>query len=391
VPDTAPSPPPDDLSRGPLFAWRGRLASGLIRRDPSQEAAVERLQSLWHALDGYDQEPEKPERGGLLARLGFGRKRFEEASTAPNGLYLVGPVGRGKSLLMDLFFAAVRVRRKRRVHFHAFMQDVHARIHHWRRPKHRTTADPIPPLADQLAAEAALLCFDEFQVHDIVDAMILGRLFQALFERGVVVVATSNTLPDDLYAEGLQRQSFLPFIALLKERLDLLVVDGGRDFRRDRVMGLRSWHVPADAAADAALDRAFAELTAGETPRATTLLVMGRRFRVPLAASTTARFDFEALCGTALGPGDYLALAGHFHTLVLDNVPQLTPENFDKAKRFITLIDALYEHKVKLIASAAAEPDELYREGENATSFQRTASRLIEMQGAEYLAMPHLA
>ena len=220
--------------------------------------------------------------------------------------------------------------------------------------------------------------------------MILGRLFQALFARGVVVVATSNTLPADLYADGLQRAQFLPFIALIKERLDLLVMDGGRDFRRERVLGMRTWHVPADARADAALDAAFAALTAGETPGPTSLVVMGRRFRVPLAAAGVARFDFDALCGTALGAGDYLALAGHFHTLVLDGVPILKPDNFDKAKRFTTLVDALYEHKAKLIASAAAEPDLLYREGENAPSFLRTASRLVEMQAADYLAMPHL-
>lgn len=387
--DAAPSPAAEDFSHGPLPVWRGRVAAGLIRRDSAQEAAAERLQSLWRALDGYDPEPAKPN-GGLLARLGFTRKRADEEFRAPNGLYIVGPVGRGKSLLMDLFFAAVRMRRKRRTHFHLFMQDVHKRIFAWSRQDHPNDADPIPPLADALAAEAALLCFDEFQVHDIVDAMILGRLFQALFARGVVVVATSNTLPDDLYAEGLQREQFLPFIALIKERLDLLVMDGGHDFRRDRVLGMRTWYVPADRRADAALDAAFAELTAGEAPRPASLIVMGRRFSVPLAAAGVARFDFEALCGAALGPGDYLALAGHFHTLILDRVPILKPDNFDKAKRFITLVDALYEHKAKLIASAAAEPDALYREGENAQSFLRTASRLIEMQGVEYLARPHL-
>ncbi len=387
--DVAPSLAPEDFSHGPLPVWRARVAAGLIRRDPAQEAAAERLQSLWRALDGYDPEPARAN-GGLLARLGLGRRRAEEDSRAPNGLYIVGPVGRGKSLLMDLFFAAVRMKRKRRTHFHLFMQDVHARIHAWRSAPKRDGDDPIPPLADALAAEAALLCFDELQVHDIVDAMILGRLFQALFARGVVVVATSNTLPDDLYAEGLQRETFLPFIALIREKLDLLVLDGGRDFRRDRVLGMRTWYVPADARARAALDRAFAELTAGETPGPIRLMVMGRAFEVPLAAAGVARFGFDSLCGTALGPGDYLALAGHFHTLVLDAIPVLRPENYDRAKRFITLIDALYEHRAKLIASAAADPDHLYREGDNAQSFLRTASRLVEMQAADYLAQPHL-
>ena len=214
-------------------------------------------------------------------------------------------------MLMDLFFAAADVRRKQRIHFHRFMQNVHARFHAFKRA-HPEIDDPIPPLADSIAAEAALLCFDEFQVNDIADAMILGRLFQALFERGVVVVATSNIAPDDLFKGQPGRDAFLPFIALIKQRLDVVMMDAGRDFRRERLRGMRTWLVPADARADRELDRAFAELTGGAEGKPEPLWVMGRKFVVPLAAEGVARFDFDTLCGTALGPGDYLALATHF-------------------------------------------------------------------------------
>jgi cell division protein ZapE len=292
-------------------------------------------------------------------------------------------------MLMDLFFAAAHLTRKRRVHFHHFMQDAHARFHRWKR-ENPDGDDPIPPLADAIAAEAALLCFDEFQVNDIVDAMILGRLFAALFERGVVVVATSNTLPDDLFAGQPGRDAFLPFIALIKQRLDVLVLEAGRDFRRSRLRGIPTWLVPPDGRADRALDAAFADLTGHAPPREERLVVSGRVLRVPLAVEGVARFDFAALCGAALGPGDYLAIATHFHALVLDAIPRLGPENYDEARRFITLIDALYDHRVKLVASAAALPDSLYLRGEGAKAFERTASRLEEMQSQEYLALPHL-
>jgi cell division protein ZapE len=292
-------------------------------------------------------------------------------------------------MLMDLFFDAAEVPRKRRIHFHRFMQEAHARIHAWRK-ENGNTADPIPPLADTIAAEAALLCFDEFQVNDIADAMILGRLFQALFERGVVVVATSNTKPADLFAGQPGRDAFLPFIALIERNLDVLVLDGGRDWRRERLRGMETWHVPADARADAALDRAFAELSHGEAAHPERLQVMGRTLLVPLAAGRVARFDFAALCGQPLGPGDYLALATHYEALILDAVPRLSPDNHDEARRFITLVDALYDHRVKLVASAEAMPDQLYRRGEGARAFERTASRLEEMRSEGWLALAHL-
>jgi cell division protein ZapE len=235
-----------------------------------------------------------------------------------------------------------------------------------------------------------LLCFDEFQITDIADAILLGRLFQALFDRAVVVVATSNTTPDDLFRGKPGRDVFLPFIALIKQHLDILVMDGSRDFRRQRLRGMPTWHVPADARADAALDEAFSKLTSGAPAGPTHLMVSGRKFRIPHATDAVARFDFDALCGHPLGPADYLALATHFQALVLDGVPRLGPDNYDVARRFITLVDALYEHRVKLVASADAAPDQLYQRGEGARAFERTASRLEEMQGQEWLGLPHL-
>jgi cell division protein ZapE len=373
---------------GPLAAYRARVAEGALTTDDAQLLAAERLQDLWVKLRGYD-PPARPQGGFLLTRL-LRRRPTEGAPDArPNGLYLVGEVGRGKSMLMDMFFDEVDISRKRRIHFHRFMQEAHARIHAWKKTN-PDGQDPIPPLADRFAGEAALLCFDEFQVNDIADAMILGRLFQALFDRGVVVVATSNTTPDDLFRGKPGRDAFQPFIDLLKQRLEVLLLQGERDWRRARLRGMPTWHVPADARAERALDEAFRQLTAGAPADGDRLLVMGRTLLVPLAAAGVARFDFDALCGTALGAGDYLALATHFHALVLDGVPRLSPDNFDEARRFIVLVDALYDHRVKLVASADAAPDQLYQRGEGAVAFERTASRLEEMQSQAYLALAHL-
>ena len=391
-------------SLGPLPAYRALVAAGGLAPDPAQALAAERLQALWARLRGYQPVAHAAVRHASRPALGrvwgsWRGKGVEDdiPDSYPHGLYLVGSVGRGKSMLMDLFYASVGTSvgqvRKRRVHFHAFMQDVHGRIHAWRREPHRLadphSDDPIPPLADVLASEAVLLCFDEFQINDIVDAMILGRLFKALFARGVVVVATSNTAPADLFAGQPGRDAFLPFIALLQQYLDLIVMDGGRDFRRQRRQR-DTWHVPADDAARAALDRAFGELTEGAGPRPETLTVMGRSLHVPRAANGIARIDFDALCRRPLGAGDYLALATHYEAVVIDDIPRLSPENFDEARRFITLIDALYEHRVKLVASAAAGPDELFEAGRGAEAFRRTASRLHEMGSAAYAGLPHL-
>jgi cell division protein ZapE len=366
--------------RGPLPAFRAMVAAGELAPDAAQERVAERLNTLWQKLRGYDPVPRN---GSLFSRL------LRPAPEPPNGLYIVGEVGRGKSMLMDLFFAAAAVRRKQRIHFHRFMQNVHQRFHAFKQ-EHPEIDDPIPPLADSIAGEAALLCFDEFQVNDIADAMILGRLFQALFERGVVVVATSNIAPDDLFKGQPGRDAFLPFIALIKQRVDVVMMDAGRDFRRERMRGMRTWLVPADGRADRELDRAFSELTNGAEGKPETLRVMGRKFVVPLAAEGVARFDFETLCGAALGPGDYLAVATRYHTLILDGVPRLSPDNYDKARRFIILVDTLYDHRVKLLASADAMPDQLYQRGENAKMFERTASRLDEMQSADWLDLSHI-
>jgi cell division protein ZapE len=375
-------------TRGVIGAYRARIAAGEIKSDPAQAFAAERLQDLWGKLRGYDPLP-KASANGWLSKL-LRRKTFDEVpADYPGGLYLVGDVGRGKSMLMDLFYDAADVPRKRRIHFHQFMQETHQRFHQLKR-ENPEIDDPIPPLADLIAGEAALLCFDEFQIHDIVDAIILGRLFEALFARAVVIVATSNTTPDDLYKDRPGRDSFEPFIALIKQYMDVLVLEGGKDYRRARVHGVPCWYVPADRRAEAALDEAFAHLSEDAPAQPETLAVLGRKLAVPHAAAGVARFDFADLCARNLGPADYLALATHYHALVIDGIPRLNPDNYDEARRFITLVDALYEHRTKLYASAAAKPDDLYQRGDGAKMFERTASRLEEMQSDAFLALPHL-
>ena len=385
--DAAPELTTPELTMaGPLPVYQAMVTNGSLAPDAAQEKAVHRLHDLWERLRGYDPRPAPAVGAGLLSRL---MRRHHAEEYIPTGLYLVGEVGRGKSMLMDLFFDAADVARKQRIHFHQFIQNAHTRIHAWKQA-HPEVSDPIPPLADQIAAEAALLCFDEFQINDIADAMILGRLFQALFDRGVVVVTTSNTAPDNLFEGQPGRDAFLPFIGLIKQRLELLVMTGTRDYRRERMRGLRTWLVPADQAARRELDKAFRRLTGGSAVRPVTLSVMGRELVVARAADGVARFDFDALCNTALGAGDYLAIATRFHTLILDDVPRLSPGTYDQARRFIVLVDTLYDQRVKLFASADATPDQLYQFGKNARMFERTASRLDEMQGEDWIAQVHL-
>ncbi|MGV8997793.1 MAG: cell division protein ZapE [Parvibaculaceae bacterium] len=367
------------MSQGPIYFYRARIAAGEIAADAAQGRAAQRLQYLHDDL--ADWQPGK--KVGTFAMLGIGR-----AVTPPEGVYIWGGVGRGKSMLMDLFFDHAPVAHKRRVHFHAFMQDVHERIFQWRQREKAGEVkggDPIPPVAQALAKEAALLCFDEFQVQDIADASILGRLFTQLFELGVVVVATSNIAPDDLYADGLNRQRLLPFIALVKERMDVVHLDSATDYRLDRIKGLPVYYTPADASARASLDKAFLHLTDVAHGEPQVLALKGRALHVPQAAHGVARFSFNDLCAKPLGAADYLKIAQCFHTVLIDDVPQMSPDRRNEAKRFVTLIDALYEGKTKLILSAATEPQALYLQGDGAFAFERTVSRLMEMQSFDYM------
>jgi cell division protein ZapE len=362
------------------------VASGAIERDPAQTALVRRLDAVAAAL-GEHRLARKSSALGWL----FGRR---SPQTLPKGLYVWGPVGRGKTMLMDLFFEALPVRRKRRAHFHAFMADVHERIHRWRQALKKGEVkgdDPIRPVAADLAQEAWVLCFDEFSVTDIADAMILGRLFTALFEHGVVVVATSNVDPERLYEGGLNRTLFVPFIALLKERMDVAHLNARTDFRLEKLAGSPVYHTPAGAAAREALDRAFRTLSGRARGKAVTLAVKGHAVEIPQAAAGVARFSFADLCAKPLGASDYLAIAQSFHTVILEDIPRMGFEQRNEAKRFIILIDTLYDSRVKLLASAEAEAPELYRAptGREAFEFDRTVSRLIEMRSQEYLALPH--
>jgi cell division protein ZapE len=370
------------------------VAAGAIERDPAQAALAVKLDVLARALHErrmilhHERPPSKSAFGWL-----FGRRKLPEPL---RGLYIWGSVGRGKTMLMDLFFEAIAVRRKRRAHFHAYMAEVHERIHEWRQKLKRGEVkgdDPIRPVAAALAEEAWVLCFDEFAVTDIADAMILGRLFTALFEHGVVVVATSNVAPDRLYEGGLNRALFLPFIALLKQRMEVVTLDARTDFRLEKLGGSPVYFTPADEAARRALNDVFAGLTAGATPKPAQLTVHGHAVEVPLQAMGAARFAYADLCQKPLGAADFIALARAFHTIVLDGAPVIPSARRDEARRFITLIDVLYERHVKLVMSADAEPNGLYHAetGNEAFAFDRTVSRLIEMRSREYLARPREA
>jgi cell division protein ZapE len=356
------------------------VEAGELRPDPEQRTAAERL-------DNLQQQLETTSSPGLLGKL-FGKK-----APLPRGLYLWGGVGRGKSMLMDLFHECLAIPEKRRVHFHAFMIEVHARLREARKSE---SGDPIPPVAAAIAAELRVLAFDEMVVNNSADAMIMSRLFTALInDHELVIVTTSNRAPGELYKDGLNREHFLPFIALIERELDVMALNGPHDYRLERLAGIDTWHTPLGEAATAQVREAFFRLTdyppedSAHVPSADLDLGGGRILHVPKSLKGVAVFSFKRLCAEARGAADYLAIAQAYHTVIVVGIPRMGPENRNEAARFVTLIDALYENKVKLFATASAEPEQLYPAGDGAFEFERTVSRLMEMQSAEYLAAGH--
>ncbi len=344
--------------------------AGALRQDAAQRAVLPELDRIRRGL-----EEANGRRRGVLAGL------FARAPEPVKGLYLWGGVGRGKSMLMDLFHQNTAIEAKRRVHFHAFMQEVQAALHAARKTG---VDDAIRPVAEDIAGRLRLLSFDEMQITDIADAMIVGRLFQMLFDRGVTVVTTSNRAPDDLYRDGLNRPLFLPFIRLLKDRMAVHALESETDYRQHRLRGAQVWFTPAGQEAREAISKIWKELTGGGADSELRLVVKGREVGLPDYHAGVARASFWELCGRPLGPADYLAIAGAVRVLIVQDIPHLSAENYNEAKRFVTLVDALYEARVRLICSAADEPERLYIEGEGAFEFERTASRLREMQGADW-------
>lgn len=372
---------------GPLKRYQKLVAQGALTQDPAQEEAVQKLDRLHQMLRGYN---------------GPKRSLFGQLKPVPQGLYLWGGVGRGKSLLMDIFFNNVEVKKKRRVHFHEFMSETHDTLARWRhadeknRKRHpaydkKTADDPVPYVARDFAEAAQVICFDEFQVTDIADAMVLGRLFELMFAQGVVMVATSNRHPDALYKDGINRQLFLPFIDLLKNATEIHELKASRDYRLERLGGAEVYHAPLGQNADTAMDKAWNALICGAQEKTTTIQVKGRTLTFNRTARGAVRTSFSQLCEHPLGANDYLAIVRQFDTLFLDHIPQLSAEKRNEAKRFVTLIDAVYESRTKFVCSAQAAPNQLYPAGDGSFEFERTASRLIEMQSADYLSAERIA
>ena len=367
-----------------LERYDALAATGALNADPVQRMAARALDHLNAELAELRLARKSSALGWLFAK--------RKGSTPPTkGLYLWGGVGRGKTMLMDLFFDVAAIKRKRRAHFHSFMADVHERIHaHRQAHKDGTTKqdDPIPPVATAIANESMLICFDEFHVVDIADAMILGRLFTQLFARGVVLVATSNTIPSNLYKDGLNRPLFMPFVQQLHQHMNIFELDAQKDYRIDKLAAAPVWYNPLGPVSDHAMDAAWARLTNQHEGAPYKVIVKGRDLPVPHQAHGVARFPFEALCAQPLGAQDYLALCNRFHTLMIDGIPSMDASKRNEAKRFITLIDAMYDTRTKLIASADGEPSELYTatSGHEAFAFERTASRLMDMRSHDYLS-----
>ncbi len=360
------------MDNGPMQRYRTLVDEGCLKPDPAQYLAAEKLELLANRMAQYE-PPSKTDIFSFFTRKG---------GEVPEGLYMYGGVGRGKTMLMDLFFETVPFEAKRRTHFHEFMAGVHDLIAHFRKGN---DGDPIPLAAREIANEARLLCLDELQVTDIADAMILGRLFASLFDAHTVVVATSNAHPSELYENGLNRPLFEPFIALIEDKLEVLQLESHADYRLEKLQGTQLYFSPADKRAARAMDEVWEMLTATAEGAPAVIELKKRKIKVPHAAMGVARFTFTDLCEKPLGPNDYLALAHAYHTFMIDGIPVLGPERRNEARRFITLIDTLYDTGAKLIASADAEPHELYKEGDVAKAFERTASRLIEMRSEGYL------
>jgi cell division protein ZapE len=346
------------------------VAAGRLRPDPAQRAVLPLLEAIRARI-------ETPPKRGALAGL-FGRKG---AGDGPKGLYLWGGVGRGKSMLMDMMAAATEAPGVERVHFHAFMQGVHRGMHAARA---RGVTDALAPVADDLVARVRLFCLDEMQITDITDAMVVGRLFQRLFDAGVIVVTTSNRPPEDLYKDGLNRGVFLPFIDLIRARMEVIELESPTDYRQHRLTGAQVWFAPSDGSARAAIGAIWADLTGGAAGGPMVLRVNGRDVQLDQVANGVVRASFWDLCGRPLGPADYLAIAGAVRVVLLEDIPRMSAANYNEAKRFVTLIDALYEGRVRLVASAADDPERLYLEGVGSFEFERTASRLREMQAADW-------
>lgn len=370
---------------GLLARYEALVASGELRTDPEQAAAAERLEKLQRAIEA---DPSGlPSRKGILGKL-FGRK-----GEPPRGVYMWGGVGRGKSMLMDLFHDSLKIGEKRRAHFHAFMLEVHALL---REERKKEAGDPILPVAAALARNLRCLAFDEMVVNNSADAMIMSRLFTALIrDEGVTIVTTSNRAPAELYKDGLNREHFLPFIDLIERELDVLPLNGPVDYRLQRLGGMATWHTPLGEAATAQVREAFFRLTdyppedSAHVPSAEIAVGGGRKLFVPKSLKGVAVFSFKRLCGEARGASDYLAIAQTYHTAIIVGIPKMGPENRNEAARFVTLIDALYENKVKLLATADAVPEGLYEKGDGRFEFDRTISRLTEMQSKDYLALGH--